>query len=409
MTFQNSPTGLPTGHKPWSFNMDAFGGMLLVAAAALAIYAENSDWSPLYQAFLSTPFAIHLGEFGLEKPLILWINDGLMALFFLLVGLEIKREVAYGRLSTRAKAALPLAGALGGMVAPALVFIAFNFGSADNMQGWAIPMATDIAFALGILALLGTRAPTGLKIFLLALAVIDDLGAILIIAFFYTANLSLPALGLAAACVAVLIAMNRFGIKHLPFYFIIGAVLWVAVLKSGVHATIAGVVLALTIPIEGKTEESKSPLEWLEHQLHAWVNFLIMPIFAFANAGVSLSGLGWGELLAPLPLGIACGLFIGKLGGVMLASWCAVKVRFATLPEGVQWPHMIGVSFLTGIGFTMSLFIGMLAFNSPDQLTGVRLGVLCGSLASAIFGFGLLRFLPQRRSSEQEHETSKAA
>ncbi|MCV6603406.1 MAG: Na+/H+ antiporter NhaA, partial [Cohaesibacter sp.] len=294
--------------------MDAVGGLLLVVAAGLAIYANNSDFSAAYQAFLAIPFAIHLGDFGLNKPLILWINDGLMALFFVLVGLEIKREVLYGRLSSKAKAALPLAGAVGGMAIPALVFLAFNYGYAENLRGWAIPTATDIAFAIGILALLGNRVPPGLKIFLLALAVIDDLGAIIIIAVFYTANLSFTALGIAAICVTILVAMNRFGIKKLPFYFIIGAVLWVAVLKSGVHATIAGVVFALTIPIDGKTENHKSPLEWLEHQMHAWVNFLIMPIFAFANAGVSLTGLSWEVMLAPLPLGIAAGLFFGKLG-----------------------------------------------------------------------------------------------
>jgi len=396
---------LPTGHKPWSINMDAFGGILLVIAAGLAIYANNSHFSTAYQAFLSIPFAIHLGDFGLDKPLLLWINDGLMALFFVLVGLEIKREVLYGRLSSKTKSALPLAGAIGGMAVPALVYLVFNFSTVENLRGWAIPTATDIAFAIGILALLGNRVAPGLKIFLLALAVIDDLGAILIIAIFYTADLSFAALGVAALCVAALVALNRFGVKKLNFYFIFGAILWVAVLKSGIHATIAGVIFALTIPIDGKTKSHKSPLEFLEHQMHAWVNFLIMPIFAFANAGISLVGLNLEAMLAPLPLGIAAGLFFGKQGGVMLATWTAVKLGFARLPEGVNWSHMLGVSMLTGIGFTMSLFIGMLAFVGEDQLTAVRLGVLSGSLASAVIGFLWLRAQPKQEYATTDENT----
>jgi len=382
----------------FSLDPDAAGGLLLLLAAALAIFLDNSAFAPLYDALLSTPFSIRLGSAGLDKPLLLWINDGLMALFFVLVGLEIKREILVGRLSSPRRAALPVIAAVGGMAAPALVFVLFNLGAPENLAGWAIPTATDIAFAIGVLALLGPRVPPGLKIFLMALAVIDDLGAIVIIALFYTADLSAVALSIAAACIVLLVALNRLHVARLTPYALIGAVLWVAVLKSGVHATLAGVVVALAIPARGHGPDDSSPLERLEHCLHGWVNFFIMPVFAFANAGVPLAGIGLSDLLSPLTLGIGLGLFFGKQVGVMGASWLAVRTGLAGLPEGVTWRAMYGVSLITGIGFTMSLFIGMLAFADPAHANAVRMGVLGGSFASAVLGFAWLRLLPVRRT-----------
>ncbi|WP_337996096.1 Na+/H+ antiporter NhaA [Oleispirillum naphthae] len=382
----------------FSLDPDAAGGLLLLLAAALAIFLDNSAFAPLYDALLATPFSVRLGEAGLDKPLLLWINDGLMALFFVLVGLEIKREILVGRLSSPRRAALPVIAAVGGMGAPALVFVLFNLGSPENLGGWAIPTATDIAFAIGVLALLGPRVPPGLKIFLMALAVIDDLGAIVIIALFYTAGLSTVALSVAAACIVLLAALNRLHVTRLTPYALVGAVLWVAVLKSGVHATLAGVVVALAIPARGHAPEDPSPLERLEHRLHGWVNFFIMPVFAFANAGVPLAGVGLADLLSPLTLGIGLGLFLGKQAGVMGASWLAVRTGLAGLPEGVTWRAMYGVSLITGIGFTMSLFIGMLAFADPAHAGAVRMGVLGGSFASAALGFAWLRLLPVRRT-----------
>ncbi len=382
----------------FSANPDAVGGVLLLAAAALAIVLDNSALSGVYDSLLATHFSVRLGAAGLDKPVLLWINDGLMALFFVLVGLEIKREFLSGSLSTPRRAALPLIAAVGGMAAPALVYLLFNAGSPENLRGWAIPTATDIAFAVGILALLGSRVAPGLKIFLLALAVIDDLGAIVIIALFYTADLSLTALSVAGVCLVLLTGMNLARVTRLTPYALVGAVLWVAVLKSGVHATLAGVAVALAIPARGRDDADHSPLERLEHRLHGWVTFLIMPLFAFANAGVSLNGLNWGDLLAPLPLGIGFGLFLGKQGGVMAASWLAVRTGLAGLPPGVGWRAMYGVALLTGIGFTMSLFIGMLAFADPAHANAVRLGVLSGTLASAVLGFLWLRLLPRRQA-----------
>ena len=370
--------------------LEASAGIILMAAAILALFASNSLFSPYYAALLSTPVAIQVGALEIAKPLLLWINDGLMAIFFFLVGLEIKREVLQGELSSLDKAALPIFAAIGGMAAPALFYAGINWSSPETINGWAIPAATDIAFALGFLALVAARAPISLKIFLLAVAIIDDLGAIMIIALFYTADLSVLALGLALAGAAALFGLNRAGVKGITPYVLIGAFIWVCVLKSGVHATLAGVVTALAIPMSGDTKRAQSPLHHLEHNLHPWVAFLVLPLFAFANAGLSFDGLSFSALMAPVPLGIALGLFIGKPVGVLLCSWAAVALRMAKLPKDLTWAQMAGVAWLTGVGFTMSLFIGGLAFDDAALLNEVRLGVLAGSIASAMAGCAIL-------------------
>ena len=370
---------------------ESASGVILMLAAVLALVFDNSPLAWLYDGLLDTPLAIQVGALKIAKPLLLWINDGLMAIFFLLVGLEIKREVLEGELSSIDKAALPAVAAVGGMAMPAAVFVAINWGNAETLKGWAIPAATDIAFALGILALLGTRVPLALKVFLLALAIIDDLGAIVIIALFYTDGLSTTALSLAAIGIVGLILLNRLGVTRLTPYVLVGIFMWVCVLKSGVHATLAGVALAFAIPLRVKGNAETAPLRLLEHELHPWVAYGVMPIFAFANAGVPLGGLSFADLLAPLPLGIAAGLFIGKQVGVMSFVWIAVRVGLCRLPPGISWAQIYGVALLAGIGFTMSLFIGTLAFEDPSQASGVRLGVLCGSITSAICGYLLLR------------------
>ncbi len=375
---------------------EASGGIVLLAASILALVWANSASAPLYQGMLHLPAGLHLGPHGLEMSLHHWINDGLMAVFFLLVGLEIKREILTGELSTPARAALPAIAALGGMAAPALVYVGFNLGDPTNLHGWAIPAATDIAFAVGVLALLGKRVPTSLRVFLLALAIMDDLGAIVIIAAFYTEGVVPTALGFAAVCGLLLGWFNLIGVRRLTPYMIVGAVLWVCVLTSGVHATLAGVALAFAIPLRGdgnRTEEP--PLHRLEHALHPWVAYLILPLFALANAGVPLDGITPASLLAPITLGVALGLFLGKQVGVMLAVWIAVRLRLAPLPAGASWYQLYGVAVLTGIGFTMSLFIGALAFNDPDKDVAVRLGVLAGSLASALVGYAVLARQPR--------------
>lgn len=380
-------------HMDKLFKGDAAGGIVLMLAAAFAIILANSPLDWLYNALLSTPFKIQLGELKLDKPLLLWINDGLMAVFFFLVGLEIKRELVLGRLSSWQQASLPAIAAAGGMIVPAIIYIVLNLGNGETLNGWAIPAATDIAFALGVLALLGDRVPTPLKVFLLALAVIDDLGAIVIIAVAYTSDLSVLALGLGLGCLAVLIVMNLIGVTKVTPFILLGVVMWVCVLKSGVHATLAGVVLAFTIPLKVPgAAEDHSPLEELEHALAPWVAFMVMPIFAFANAGVSLSGLSVMDLFAPVPLGIALGLFLGKQIGVMGFIWGGMKARICAIPDGVTFLQMYGVALLAGIGFTMSLFIGTLAFSSPEFATDVRLGVLSGSILSGIVGYTVLRF-----------------
>ncbi|MEM8688830.1 MAG: Na+/H+ antiporter NhaA [Pseudomonadota bacterium] len=380
---------------------EATPGLLLMLAAVMALIANNSSFAPYYSGFLDIPIAIQLGALEIAKPLLLWVNDGLMAIFFFLVGLEIKREVVEGRLSSFDRAAFPLIAAVGGIAVPALVFVGLNAGSPATLNGWAIPAATDIAFALGILALLGKAVPVSLKVFLLAVAIIDDLAAIIIIALFYTEGVSLFALGISGAGLAILIMFNRAGVLKMAPYVIIGLIMWAAVLKSGVHATLAGVLIALTIPLrvpDGQT----SPLKSAEHGLHPWVALLVLPLFAFANAGVSLQGLSPAALLAPLPLGIALGLFVGKQVGVFSFAWIGVKTGLCRLPDGVNWQQVYGIACLTGVGFTMSLFIGTLAFDSAAQLNEVRMGVLLGSFMSAITGIVALKMsLRQREPAPQ--------
>jgi len=372
--------------------LETSAGFVLMAVALLALIANNSPLAGLYTSFLSTPVAVQFGGFEIAKPLLLWINDGLMAIFFFLVGLEIKKEVLEGELSSFDKAALPLFAAVGGILAPALVYVYFNAGDAIAIQGWAIPAATDIAFALGVLALVGSRVPVSLKILLLAVAIIDDLAAIVIIAVFYTQDLSITALSWGGVGTAVLFAMNRFGVMRITPYALVGLFVWACVLKSGVHATLAGVLAALAIPLKPKDPNASSPLHRAEHGLHIWVAFLILPLFAFANAGVSLKGINLEAILAPIPLGVAAGLFFGKQIGVFSLAWLSVKLGLAKLPKGANWLQVYAIACLTGVGFTMSLFIGTLAFDDEVILNSVRLGVLMGSLASGILGYALLKY-----------------
>ncbi len=372
------------------FQLEAAGGLLLIAAAALALVINNSPLSWLYNAFLETPVEARISALQIAKPLLLWINDGLMALFFLVIGLEVKREVLEGHLSKPSQVVLPGAAAIGGMVVPALIYVALNTGNAEALNGWAIPMATDIAFALGVLALLGKRVPVSLKLFLMTLAIIDDLGAIIVIALVYSGELSQVSLILAGVSIIALIAMNRSGVSRLAPYLLIGLVLWVCVLKSGIHATLAGVVLAFCIPL--RTSTKASPLLTLEHGLHPWVAYGILPLFAFANAGVSLAGVTIDSFTHSVPLGIAAGLLLGKTAGVFGLTWLAVRTRLASLPKDANWGHVLGVSILCGIGFTMSLFVGSLAFEpGVSGYAGEdRMGILTGSILSAIIGYGVM-------------------
>jgi NhaA family Na+:H+ antiporter len=368
---------------------DAAGGILLFAAAMTALVLANSPLSHVYDGLIDTPVAVRVGALSIDKSLLHWINDGLMAVFFLLVGLEIKREMLVGELSTPRRAALPAIAALGGMLAPALIYTMVNWHNGPALRGWAIPAATDIAFAVGVMALLGPRVPAALKIFLLALAIIDDLGAIVIIALFYTENLSMTALMLAALGVAGLIILNRSGVTQITPYVLVGVFMWVCVLKSGVHATLAGVVTALAIPLTtAKGEEG--PLVELEHGLHTWVTFGILPAFAFANAGVSLSGVTAGALFSSIPVGIGLGLLLGKPLGIVSFAWAAIRLGLGQRPEGASWRQLVGAGVLGGIGFTMSLFIGMLAFPEPAHAAELRLGVLIGSALSAVTGYLIL-------------------
>lgn len=371
---------------------EAAGGVLLMAAAVTALVLDNSPLAWLYDALLATPVAIQIGELVIDKPLLLWVNDGLMAIFFFLIGLEIKRELVQGQLSTWRQASLPAMAAMGGMLAPAAIYVAINAGDPVALNGWAIPAATDIAFALGVLALLGNRVPPTLKVFLLALAILDDLGAIVIIAVFYTADLSILSLAIAAVGAAVLVAMNLSGVVRIAPYLVIGLIMWVCVLKSGVHATLAGVVVALTIPLRTPDADLGSPLHRMEHALHPWVAFGVMPLFAFANAGVALAGLSFADLIAPIPLGIALGLFVGKQVGVLTFAWLGTRLGLYRLPEGIGWNQIYGIALLSGIGFTMSLFIGTLAFPDAEHAAAVRLGVLSGSILSAVAGYLVLRW-----------------
>jgi Na+:H+ antiporter, NhaA family len=376
--------------------LESAGGLLLVAAAALALICSNSPLRHAYDDLLKIPVETRFGSFVIAKPLLLWINDGLMAVFFLLVGLEVKREVIEGELSTPKQIVLPVVAGLGGMVVPALIYFIFNRGNGAALNGWAIPTATDIAFALGVLSLLGKRVPVSLKIFLTAVAIADDLGAIVIIALFYTAELSIEMLFLAGVAIAVLIALNLQKVTRIAPYVIVGVILWVFVLKSGVHATLAGVAIAFAVPLKTKDAQGTAPLHQLEHGLHPWVAFGVLPVFAFANAGVSFAGVTLSALAEPLPLGIAVGLFAGKLGGVCGASALLIRLGLARLPEGAGWLQLIGIAALCGVGFTMSLFIGSLAFDGPGYFTPLRLGVIVGSTVSGVTGYLLLRFASGR-------------
>jgi NhaA family Na+:H+ antiporter len=371
--------------------LEAASGLLLIAAAALALIINNSPLSHLYAGLLDVPVVAQVGALQIAKPLLLWINDGLMALFFLLIGLEVKRELLEGHLSKPSQVVLPGAAAIGGMVVPALIYWFLNRDNPAALGGWAIPMATDIAFALGVLALLGKRVPVSLKLFLMTLAIIDDLGAIIVIAIFYSHELSTLSLALAGACLVALIAMNRLGVVKLGPYMVIGLILWVCVLKSGVHATLAGVTLAFCIPLRTHNAEA-SPLLSLEHALHPWVAFGILPLFAFANAGVSLAGVNLESFTHPVPMGIAAGLLIGKTVGVFGLTWLAVRAGIAALPHGANWGQLLGVAILCGIGFTMSLFVGSLAFipGSSDYAGMDRMGILTGSILAAVIGYAVM-------------------
>jgi Na+:H+ antiporter, NhaA family len=380
---------------------EAASGLLLMFASALAIVLANSPLAEFYDLLLNVRGAILINGVGLEKPLLLWIDEGLMALFFLLVGLEIKRELVAGALSDRRRAILPVAAAAGGMAVPGLVYIACAWHVPDARSGWAIPAATDIAFALGVVSLLGSRVPASLKLLLAALAVIDDLGSIVIIAIFYTSSLSLVSLCGAAAALVVLFGLNLFGVRQVTWYVLVGIALWTFVLKSGVHATLAGVALAFAIPYAAP-EGEPSPLHRVEHALQPWVAFGILPLFGFANAGFSFVGMSLSDLFQPIPLGVAAGLFIGKQLGVFGAVSLVVRRGWAALPEGASWRCLYGISVLTGIGFTMSLFIGTLAFGQSGNEAAMRLGVLVGSVLSGVVGVAVLLSIGAARATAEE-------
>ena len=374
----------------WFFKLEAASGLILLIAAILALMISNSSLSELYFSSLEKYLFIGINEFGLKLSVHHWINDALMAIFFFFVTLEIKREFLQGELSNLKQALLPIIAAVGGMVIPALFYVVINYDNPETINGWAIPSATDIAFSLGILSLLGSRVPISLKVFLTALAIIDDLGAILIIAFFYSGDLSVVYLGLIFLSFIILLVLNKFSVKIFVPYLIVGLFMWYFTYKSGIHATIAGVLLASTIPHRNK-EKDFSLLVKLEHAISPYVAFLIMPIFAFANAGVSLEGLTFNTLLNPVPLGILLGLFFGKQIGVLLFSYISIKFKLAEMPNNSNWLSIYGVSILTGIGFTMSLFVGNLAFaDNLQYIDGVKIGVLTGSLLSTVFGYFLL-------------------
>ncbi|MFN3234815.1 MAG: Na+/H+ antiporter NhaA [Gammaproteobacteria bacterium] len=370
--------------------LESSSGIILLAAAILALLCNNSPLSHWYDSLLDTNVAFHIGDFVLSKPFLHWVNDGLMAIFFLLVGLELKREFMIGQLHGISRVLLPLICAIGGIIVPAIIYLLVTHGNATEMNGWAIPTATDIAFALGVLSLCGDRVPVSLKIFLTAIAIIDDIGAILIIAIFHTSQLSWLSLGFASTIIILLALMNIIGIRKLPIYVLLGLILWLCVLKSGIHATLAGVVLAFAIPL--KTDvHGFSPLCWLEDKLHPWVAYFVMPLFAFANAGLSLKGISFSTFLHPVPLGIILGLFAGKQIGVMLFAWITIKLNIAPMPKNCGWLDIYGIALLCGIGFTMSLFIGGLAFKTLDVYQKqVQLGVLTASILSGVIGYFIL-------------------
>lgn len=373
--------------------LESAGGILLMVTVFAAIIIANSPLKSLYELFLSTPIEIRIGGLEIAKPLLLWINDGLMAVFFFLIGLELKRELLEGELSNKDNIILPGIGAIGGMIFPALIYTYFNFGDPVAMKGWAIPAATDIAFALGILSLLGSRVAISIKIFLTSLAIFDDIGAILIIAFFYTENISLIALFIVVICIPILIILNKNDVINKSPYILIGIIMWIATLKSGVHATLSGVILAMFIPIRSKKSPEISPLKTLEHDLHSVVAYVILPVFAFANAGLSLQGIGMEKLLHPVSFGIAAGLFFGKQLGIFGLCWLAVKLKMVKLPNDFNWMILYGIAALAGIGFTMSLFIGSLAFEETgvNLIFDERLGIIIGSIASGIWGYIVLK------------------
>lgn len=385
---------------------DTLSGLLLVAMAALALFFANSNLANLYEGFLATPLQVRVGEFEIAKPLLLWVNDGLMAIFFFMIGLEIKREMLAGHLSSFSQALLPAIAAVAGIAMPAMIYVFLNQNDAIAIQGWAIPSATDIAFAIGVFSLFGSRVPLSLKVFLLSVAIFDDLGAVLIIAAFYSTELSLLSLVVAGAGLVVLFILNQLSVRKQAAYLIVGVIVWTAVLKSGVHATLAGFAIALFIPLKLENQDGYPMLPHLEDALRPWVAFLILPLFAFANAGVSLVGISLDSLLDPLPLGIAAGLFVGKQVGIFGVCWLAIKSGLATLPERSTWLQFYAVTVLCGIGFTMSLFIGSLAFETqdPSYQINVKVGVLVGSLLSALLGSVLIAY-SQPRLSQPRLET----
>jgi len=376
------------------FKMESSGGILLMLSAILAMIFANTGLNVYYELFLSTKVAVQVGALEISKPLLLWINDGLMAVFFFLVGLELKRELVDGELSDKKNIVLPAVGAIGGMLFPALVYVYFNYDDPIALKGWAIPAATDIAFALGVLALLGSRVPVSLKIFLTSLAIFDDIGAILIIAFFYTEQITTSALIVVACCIPVLALFNKFNIESKSMYILVGIIMWVATLKSGVHATLAGVVLAMFIPMKSNSDPHFSPLKSIEHDLHSVVAFFILPVFAFANAGINFTGVGLEQLQHGVPTGIALGLLVGKQVGIFGLCWIVIKLGFTKLPNNMSWGDLYGTACLCGIGFTMSLFVGSLAFEETgvDLLFDERLGIVLGSVVSGILGYLVLKF-----------------
>lgn len=383
------------------YSRELIGGILLFAAALLAIFAANSPLSEWYSLLLDTPLQVTLGQKGINKPLLLWINDGLMVIFFLVIALEVKREFLEGDLSTPSQIALPAIGALGGMIMPALVYVFFNHGNPEYMHGWAIPTATDIAFVLGVLSILGRRVPSALRMFLLSLAIFDDIGAIVIIAIFYSHDLSVFALTAAGVLIGVLFALNRFKVRALIPYVFVGFLMWLFVLKSGVHATLSGVVLGLMIPHKGSADEV-SPLKTMEYTIHPYVVYFIVPVFAFTNAGVNLTSLSVQDLFHPVTLGVGFGLFLGKQLGIALAVWLAISFGFAKLPRETNWMAMYGGCILAGIGFTMSLFIASLAFTpgTMENFAADKLGILLGSIVSGVLGYLMLRYSHARTHQE---------
>jgi NhaA family Na+:H+ antiporter len=390
------------------FRMESAAGILLFMSAVLALIIANTPLSQYYNLLLDTPVAVQIGALNIAKPLLLWINDGLMAVFFFLVGLELKRELIEGELSDKRNIVLPGIGAIGGMLVPALIFFWFNKDDPMALQGWAIPAATDIAFALGVLKLLGPRVPTSLKIFLTSLAIFDDIGAILVIAFFYTSQISFTALIVVGLCVPLLWLINRKGVEATSTYIMIGVIMWVAMLKSGVHATLTGVILAMFIPIKSKINPGTSPLKELEHNLHSAVAYIILPVFAFANSGLDLSGIGMEQLLHPVPMGIALGLVVGKQVGIFGLCWLAIKMKWAAMPERANWVAIYGISALCGIGFTMSLFIGSLAYEETqfNLIFDERLGIIIGSMISALIGYFVLKTQYGKQATTPDNQSS---